>query len=695
MVHKDSLKIKVQRLRRKGILLAVVISVLALQIVLVRNANAEPLAHRIAGDTQYETSSAIAKEGWTHSDYAVLAYGGNFPDALASAPLAKKYNAPILLTEKENLTPITKQTLQDLQVKNVVIVGGPAVVSSTVESQLKEIGISVNRLAGRDKYDTAIEIAKQLGVVQEISVVTGDDYADALSISSVSALQNAPIILAPKDYLTDSIKNYVSSINIAHTYLVGNADQISESVANQFPNVERITGVDKYTRNVAVLKRFDIDLDFSEIFIATGNGFADALAGSAYATSKSSPIVLVDNVYDNNTATYLDSKKSTIKQLNILGGEVVVPSTIVQKYTNILIDDNSPSSIYTSHEIAQKFSPSVVYIEVSDSNGIPIASGSGFVVDSNGKIATNYQLIKGAYSAKVKTYDGKIYDVSKVFTYDSKQDLALIKIDATGLQPAPMGDSDKIGTGDRIYTIGNPSGMDDTMSDGIISTKSKIVDGASYIQISALISSGTSGGVLVDEHAEVIGITTANVTNGQNLNLAIPINLLKPMLTQDINTKLAQLPRESVPTQLTKKTDSEFAAYLNSQYCVMTIAGKSVHFNWKVNDYQTGSSDISIHGMMDSTDYGNWMEILNANGRGSIMFFFANINNDIAENYPGKSFVGSVLYQDYYSYLASPQFPYNDVTYYGDGKWLVKHIIVSFYDLHKLNTSDPRVTVSD
>lgn len=695
MVHKDSLKIKVQRLRRKGILLAVVISVLALQIVLVRNANAEPLAHRIAGDTQYETSSAIAKEGWTHSDYAVLAYGGNFPDALASAPLAKKYNAPILLTEKENLTPITKQTLQDLQVKNVVIVGGPAVVSSTVESQLKEIGISVNRLAGRDKYDTAIEIAKQLGVVQEISVVTGDDYADALSISSVSALQNAPIILAPKDYLTDSIKNYVSSINIAHTYLVGNADQISESVANQFPNVERITGVDKYTRNVAVLKRFDIDLDFSEIFIATGNGFADALAGSAYATSKSSPIVLVDNVYDNNTATYLDSKKSTIKQLNILGGEVVVPSTIVQKYTNILIDDNSPSSIYTSHEIAQKFSPSVVYIEVSDSNGIPIASGSGFVVDSNGKIATNYQLIKGAYSAKVKTYDGKIYDVSKVFTYDSKQDLALIKIDATGLQPAPMGDSDKIGTGDRIYTIGNPSGMDDTMSDGIISTKSKIVDGASYIQISALISSGTSGGVLVDEHAEVIGITTANVTNGQNLNLAIPINLLKPMLTQDINTTLAQLPRESVPTQLTKKTDPEFAAYLNSQYCVMTIAGKSVHFSWKVNDYQTGSSDISIHGMMDSTDYGNWMEILNANGRGSIMFFFANINNDIAENYPGKSFVGSVLYQDYYSYLASPQFPYNDVTYYGDGKWLVKHIIVSFYDLHKLNTSDPRVTVSD
>ena len=94
----------------------------------------------------------------------------------------------------------------------------------------------------------------------------------------------------------------------------------------------------------------------------------------------------------------------------------------------------------------------------------------------------------------------------------------------------------------------------------------------------------------------------------------------------------------------------------------MTIAGKSVHFSWKVNDYQTGLSDVSVHGIMDSTDYGNWMEILNANARWSMMIYFAKINNDIAVNYSGNSFLGSVLYQDY-PYLAFPKFPYSDVTY--------------------------------
>ena len=101
------------------------------------------------------------------------------------------------------------------------------------------------------------------------------------------------------------------------------------------------------------------------------------------------------------------------------------------------------------------------------------------------------------------------------------------------------------------------------------------------------------------------------------------------------------------------------------------------------------------HGLMNPRDYGNWVEINNAHEQGSIMAYFTKINQDIAENYPGKSFTGSVLYEDYYPYLASPQLPYNEVTFVGSGKWLVKHTIVTFYDLRKLNTSDPRVNVLD
>ena len=691
MIRKHFPEIKLQEFEWKGIL--IIIAVLILPMIAVGNASASPLVHRIAGDTRYETAAAIAKEGWSQSDYAILAYGGNFPDALAAAPLARKYNAPILLTEAQSLTLITKQTLQDLKVKQVSIVGGNAVVSLTVANELRDLGITVNRLAGNDRYDTAIEIAKQLGSVQEVVVVSGNDYADALSISSITALGNSPILLVPKDYLTSSIKNYLSSKTITKTYIIGNTEQINESVAIQFPNVERITGIDKYARNIAVLKRFESSIDFSNIFMATGNGFADALAGSAYSARKAAPIVLVDSSYNNATASYLNSKTSVIKRVNILGGEGVMPPILIQNYTNSL-SGTSPTYTYSPSEIAKLVSPSVVYIEVSNSYGIPIASGSGFVIDSTGKIAANYQLIKGAHSAKVKTHDGKIYDVSKVYAYDPTQDMALLKIEATALHPVSLGDSDKLATGDKIYTIGNPWGSNETMSDGLISTKSRVVDGATYIQISAPISTGSSGGVLLNEQAQVIGITTAGISDGQNY--AVPINLLKMILTHDINLTLAQLPRGNIiNSPSTKKTDQEFADYLNSHYNLMTIEGKTIRFSWKVNDYKSGLSKISINGMIDSRDFGNWMDLLVRNHRGQIMLYFAKLNSEIALNYPGDSFMGNVLYEDYYTILPSTPFPYDEVSYSGDGRWFVSHPIVSFYDLYTMNKSEPRVTISD
>ncbi len=676
-----------------GRLLSIFISIMVFQIVIVSNASASPVIHRIAGYTQYDTSAAIAKEGWSQSKYAVLAYGGNFPDALAAAPLARKYNAPILLTETQSLTLITKQTLQDLEVQNVFIVGGNAVVSSTVENQLRDIGIEVTRLAGNDRYDTAIEIAKQLGFVQEVFVVAGDDYGDALSVSSVTALGNSPIILVPKDDLTKSIKHYLGTNTLIQTYIIGDTDKINESIAKQFPNVERITGNNKYARNIAVLERFDKNFDFSNIFIATGTGFADALTGCAYASSKAAPILLVGNSFNNDTASYINAKNNVIKQLNILGGDIVMPLMLIDKYTSSL---SETSHSYKPSKIAKLVSPSVVYIEVSNSYGVPIRTGSGFVIDSTGKIATNYNLIKGAHSAKVKTHDGKIYDVSKVSAYDLTQDMALLKIEAIGLQPASLGDSDQLVTGDKVYTIGNPLGLNDTMSDGLISTKSRVVDGATYIQISAPISMGSSGGVLLNEKAEVIGITISGIKEGQNLNFAVPINLLKKLLIQDINLTLAELPSENIKnTQLTKKTDKEFENFLNAEYNLMNINGKTIRFSWRVNDYKSGISKVSIHGMINSTDYGNWVDLLIRNHRGEIMTHFAKLNNDIALNYPGDSFAGSVLYEDYYTILPSTPFPYDEVSYSENGRWFVSHPIISFFDLYPMNKSDQRVKISD
>lgn len=388
-----------QRFRRvgskRGVFLATIILTVVLQMFFTNNANASPINHRIAGYTQYDTSASIANEGWIQSDYAILAYGENFPDALAAAPLAKKYNAPILLTEKQNLTPIIKQTLQKLKVKNVYIVGGSAVVSLNVENELKGMGIIVSRLAGYDQYDTAIEIAKQLGPIQEISVVTGLNFTDALSIASVSAMKNAPIILVPRYYMPESVKSYLNSNNILHSYIVGSSEQISESVSSEFPNVERIIGVEKYSRNIAILKRFDSNYDFGTVFIATGNGFADALSGTAYAAKISAPIILVDkNILTSGTQEYLDFKVPTSKNLSVLGGEAVISSSLVG---NIL---GSPSQVRTG----QKLKVSYIDVGQGDSILIQTPTGKNILIDG-GKTDQTATVENYLHSAGVTTLD--------------------------------------------------------------------------------------------------------------------------------------------------------------------------------------------------------------------------------------------------------------------------------------------------
>ncbi|MFP3338865.1 cell wall-binding repeat-containing protein, partial [Micrococcus sp. SIMBA_131] len=112
----------------------------------------------------------------------VLATGEDFPDALAAAPLAYYYNAPILLTEKKKLSKVTEAALTFLQVENVTIVGGKGAVSTSIENYLEdELGIEVDRVAGKDRYETAAAIAKELPPSDTAVVAYGKNFPDALS----------------------------------------------------------------------------------------------------------------------------------------------------------------------------------------------------------------------------------------------------------------------------------------------------------------------------------------------------------------------------------------------------------------------------------------------------------------------------------------------------------------------------------
>ncbi|QWV93014.1 DegQ family serine endoprotease [Geomonas oryzisoli] len=161
--------------------------------------------------------------------------------------------------------------------------------------------------------------------------------------------------------------------------------------------------------------------------------------------------------------------------------------------------------------------------------------GSGFIISDDGYIITNNHVVKDADDIKVKLSDGREYK-GEIKGRDDKLDLALVKIEAKAHLPvAPLGDSDKMEVGDWVMAIGNPFGLSQTVTAGIISAQGRVIGSGPYddfIQTDASINPGNSGGPLFNTDGEVIGINTAIVAGGQGIGFAIPINMAKEILPQ-------------------------------------------------------------------------------------------------------------------------------------------------------------------
>lgn len=182
-------------------------------------------------------------------------------------------------------------------------------------------------------------------------------------------------------------------------------------------------------------------------------------------------------------------------------------------------------SVLTAEEIYHQCSPAVFYIEVYNAQGKMKGSGSGFFIDNKGTAVTNFHVIDGCASARITVSDTqKKYDVLGVYNYSIDEDWAVIKVDGTGFQYLEIGEGETVIGGATVYAIGSPLGLQNTISQGLISNPTRQENGMNYIQTTAAISSGSSGGALIDELGGVIGITSASYVDGQNLNLAVPMS---------------------------------------------------------------------------------------------------------------------------------------------------------------------------
>lgn len=320
--------ISMYRKSKKLLVWCLVVSMVLTQMLFTNVAFA---ATTNSGVNRYETAAKVALAGWTKSDYAVLAYGEDFPDALAAAPLAAAYGAPILLTNNDKLDTYAKDVLTKLGVKNVIIVGGEGVVPKAIADEVAAMtGMAApERVFGADRVATALAIAKKVeaktGVAAaDVFVVNSEAYADALSISSLAAIAPiSTIVLVGKDEVNADVLAYVGS---KKAYVIGGTGVVSDAAMAKFTTKERVTeGTDRYGTNLAVLKTF-ADFKFDNVFIATGENYPDALAGSVLAAKTGSPLVLVDQAITADTMALLKTKMTASSKVTTLGGLSTVAS---------------------------------------------------------------------------------------------------------------------------------------------------------------------------------------------------------------------------------------------------------------------------------------------------------------------------------------------------------------------------------
>ncbi|MBI5774647.1 MAG: trypsin-like peptidase domain-containing protein [Verrucomicrobia bacterium] len=202
--------------------------------------------------------------------------------------------------------------------------------------------------------------------------------------------------------------------------------------------------------------------------------------------------------------------------------------------TGLFATATGPRAEQTVRELVNQLGQAVVQVRT------PGGLGSGFFLNAEGYLITNFHVVEGETQISVEVYqqqagqlERRNYKQVRIVAMNKFADLALLKIedkDAPKFAHVPLGDSDALAVGDRVFAIGSPLGLERTVTEGIMSTKTRQMQGSLYLQTTAQINPGNSGGPLFNLHGEVVGVTNMKITFGEGLGFAIPIDVVKHFL---------------------------------------------------------------------------------------------------------------------------------------------------------------------
>ncbi|MDR0571043.1 MAG: trypsin-like peptidase domain-containing protein [Clostridiales Family XIII bacterium] len=242
---------------------------------------------------------------------------------------------------------------------------------------------------------------------------------------------------------------------------------------------------------------------------------------SLFAARKGSGQTLLEKLFVDDRAI----TAARLRAASAIDRRVLIASNI--------LGVGAPQSVgepLNSEEIFKKASAAIFKVNVKFLSGSDFGTASGFFISPDGVAVTNKHVISLMSSSSITAADGKTYPVEGVIAISSEADIAVIKVKGSGFPYLEVGDPTLLRTAQRIYCLGSPSGFENTISDGLVSSINREYEGKNYIQISAPIGPGSSGGALLNEYGQVVGVTTAYITTQGIIGGATaPIGLATPI----------------------------------------------------------------------------------------------------------------------------------------------------------------------
>ncbi|SEM85715.1 cell wall-binding repeat-containing protein [Lihuaxuella thermophila] len=393
---------------------------------------------RLAGKDRYEVAVSVSREMESlglQSDTVIIARGDQYPDALSGGPLAYSKKAPVLLTTPTSLPSSVQTEISRRHPSTAIILGGTGAVSTNVETQLKQLGVStVMRLSGADRYAVSAAIAEKVVAASTSDtaiIASGTGFADALAASSIAAQKGMPILLVGTEQIPAAIQNFLNQHSEINKFIiVGGPAVVSDRVQSQLSTrgtVTRIYGSDRYQTAVNVAKHFQMSP--ANVTVARGDVFADALAGGPLAAFAKAPILLTQpSALNVNVESYLKAYPNPIEKIYILGGTAAVSTAAEQKLSGIV------KAGYINGE-------KIVFVR--DHDGDAAADEDIFVMNPDGTGVVNLTDDEmRSYYADVSPDGNKIVFVSDNLdpSYPHDQEIFVINADGSNLRQLTRND---------------------------------------------------------------------------------------------------------------------------------------------------------------------------------------------------------------------------------------------------------------